>query len=267
VTLIVVIAGCFAIELALAEPQWRAVAAGLMPATDILANPDMLYLAVGILGATVMPHNLYLHSAIVQTRKFARSTAGRREAIRFATVDIVLALTFAIFVNAAILILAAAAFHHRGMTEVVSIEEAYRLLTPGLGVAAASTLFAMALLAAGHNSSITGTLAGQVVMEGFTGLRWPMWLRRLLARLLAMIPALIAVSAYGEDAATRLLIFSQVVLSLQLPFAIWPLVRFTNDRALMGRFANRRATALAAWLLAALLTGFNVLLLVDMMAG
>jgi manganese transport protein len=267
VALMMVIAGCLALELVLAEPQWAAVMSGLMPTSDIVSDPDMLYLAIGILGATVMPHNLYLHSSIVQTRRFGRGEAGLWEAIRFSTVDIVLALSLAIFVNAAILILAASAFHHRGLTEVVGIEEAYHLLAPALGAGTASTVFAVALLAAGHNSSITGTMAGQIVMEGFTGWRWSPGLRRLVARLLAMVPAMIVVTTFGDEAATPLLIFSQVVLSLQLPFAIWPLVRFTNNRALMGRFANRGWTAITAWAVTALLIGLNLLVLVEIVRG
>ena len=212
-SLMAVISLCFAVELFLSQPSWRGLVMGLVPGIDIVADPAMLYLAVGILGATVMPHNLYLHSSLVQTRRFEGTDAGVREAIRFSTIDLVTALTLAIFVNAAILILAAATFHRHGLTEVVGIEQAYQLLTPILG-AGAATFFAIALLASGQNSSITGTLAGQVVMEGFTALRWPSWARRLLARLLAMVPAMVAVVMYGEEGATRLLVFSQVVLSL-----------------------------------------------------
>jgi manganese transport protein len=267
VALMVVIALCFLVELALARPNWREVARGLVPTADVLADPEMLYVAIGILGATVMPHNLYLHSSIVQTRRFVRNESGRREALRYSTLDIVIALSLAIFVNGAILILAATVFHRHGLTGVVSIEEAYQLLAPGLGTAAASTIFAAALLAAGQNSSITGTMAGQIVMEGFTRLRWPGWIRRLAARALAMIPAMIAITGFGDDAATQLLIFSQVVLSLQLPFAVWPLVRFTSNRTLMGSFVNGRATALIAWAMTALLIGLNVLVLIDIAKG
>jgi manganese transport protein len=209
-----------------------------------------------------MPHNLYLHSSLVQTRRFGGTDAGIREAIRFSTIDLVTALTLAIFVNVAILILAAATFHRHGLTEVVGIEQAYQLLMPILG-AGAGTFFAIALLASGQNSSITGTLAGQVVMEGFTELRWPSWARRLLARLLAMVPAMVAVVAYGEEGATRLLVFSQVVLSLQLPFAVYPLVRLTNSKAWMGKYANKPLAAVVAWSLTALLVGLNALLLAD----
>jgi manganese transport protein len=263
IALMVVIAVCFAVELALARPAIADIARGLVPSPEIIENPLMLYIAIGILGATVMPHNLYLHSSIVQTRRYDRSEAGLREAIRFSVADIVIALGFAIFINASILILAAAAFHARGMAEVVGIEEAYRLLTPALGLGAASTLFAVALLASGQNSSITGTLAGQIVMEGFTDFRWPPWLRRLAARLVAMVPAVIAVGLYGEQAATDLLIFSQVMLSLQLPFAVYPLVRLTNSRRLMGPFVNRPLTMVVAWSLTALLVVLNAALLLQ----
>jgi manganese transport protein len=264
-SLMIVIGGCFAVELMLARPSPDALLRGLVPGTDIVTDPAMLYLSIGILGATVLPHNLYLHSSIVQTRAYERTELGKREALRFSTIDIVVALSLAIFVNASILILAASTFHAGGMTEVVGIEEAYRLLAPALGVGAASTVFAVALLASGHNSSITGTLAGQIVMEGFTRFRWPPWARRLVARLLAVVPAMVAVTVYGEDGATRLLILSQVVLSLQLPFAVYPLVRFTNDLGLMGRFANRRGTALIAWSLTAGLIGLNAVMLVGML--
>lgn len=263
IALMVVIAVCFIVELALARPSLAGIASGLVPSREIVENPLMLYIAIGILGATVMPHNLYLHSSIVQTRRYTRSEAGLREAIRFSVADIVVALSFAIFINASILILAAASFHDRGFSEVVGIEEAYRLLTPALGAGAASTLFAVALLASGQNSSITGTMAGQIVMEGFTDFRWPPWLRRLVARLLAMVPAMIAVGLYGDEGASSLLIFSQVMLSLQLPFAVYPLVRLTNSRAMMGSFVNRPVTVYAAWSLTALLVVLNAVLLLQ----
>jgi manganese transport protein len=265
VSLMAVISLCFAVELILAQPSWQGIAHGIVPRTEIVSDPLMLYLAVGILGATIMPHNLYLHSSIVQTRRFERSQTGIREAIRFSTIDVVMALTLAIFVNASILILAAATFHQHGLTEVVGIEQAYQLLTPALGAGVAGTVFAIALLASGQNSSITGTLAGQIAMEGFTSLRWPPWARRLLARLLAMVPAMFAVTAYGEEGATRLLIFSQVILSLQLPFAVYPLVRMTGSTALMGKFANKPITAIIAWTLTAVLIGLNAVLVADML--
>ncbi|SEO13109.1 manganese transport protein [Rhodospirillales bacterium URHD0017] len=264
VSLMAVIGLCFIVELALARPPLAAVLDGLVPRAEIVTDPAMLYLAIGILGATVMPHNLYLHSSIVQTRDFRRTDAGKREAMRFATIDIVVALTLAIFVNASILVLAASTFH-AAMTEVVGIDEAYRLLTPALRVGAAGTLFAVALLAAGHNASVTGTIAGQIVMEGFTRFRWPAWARRLVARLLAMVPALFVVTAYGEAGATQLLILSQVVLSLQLPFAVYPLVRLTGSRASMGKFANGPFTAAIAWTMTAGLIGLNGVLLRGMM--
>lgn len=263
IALMVVIAVCFVVELALARPSLAGIASGLVPSREIVENPLMLYIAIGILGATVMPHNLYLHSSIVQTRRYTRTEGGLREAIRFSVADIVVALGFAIFINASILILAAASFHDRGLTDMVGIEEAYRLLTPALGAGAASTLFAVALLASGQNSSITGTMAGQIVMEGFTDFRWPPWLRRLVARLLAMIPAMIAVGLHGDQGASALLIFSQVTLSLQLPFAVYPLVRLTNCRAMMGSFANRPVTVFVAWSLTALLVVLNMVLLVQ----
>jgi manganese transport protein len=233
-----VISLCFVAELFLSAPPAIQVAKGLVPSAGIFSDPAMLYLAIGILGATVMPHNLYLHSSVVQTPRYARTPAGRREAVRFATFDLVLALTLAIFVNAAILILAASAFHAHGFNAVASLDDAYRLLAPSFGVGLASTLFAVALLASGQNSAITGTLAGQIVMEGFTDIRLPVWARRLLSRALAVIPAVLVLGVDGEGAATRLLIFSQVVLSLQLPFAVVPLVRLTSDRAIMGDLVN-----------------------------
>ena len=267
ISLITVIALCFAIELVLASPDWRAVAQGFVPQTEILTNPAMLYIAIGILGATVMPHNLYLHSSIVQTRRWEPTPAGRREAVLFATIDSTVALTLALFVNAAILILAAAAFHTTGQTEVAEIQDAYRLLAPTLGVAAASTLFALALLASGQNSTITATLAGQIVMEGFLRLRLPPWLRRAVTRLLAIVPVVVVAWIYGESGTARLLVLSQVVLSLQLPFAVVPLVRFTTDRAKMGELVAPRWVAALAWVVAAVIITLNMKLLFDFVAG
>ena len=261
VTLIATIAACFAYEIFFAQPLWREAAHGLIPRMEILRNREMLYIAIGILGATVMPHNLYLHSSIVQTRDFSTEASGKREAIRYAVFDSTLALTFALFVNAAILVLGAAAFHTRGLHEVAEISDAYRLLTPVLGASLASTLFACALLASGQNSTLTGTLAGQIVMEGFLNLRLKPWLRRLITRALAIIPAIVVIGIYGEGKVTSLLILSQVVLSFQLPFAVIPLVQFTNDRAKMGAFANSRATAILAWIVAAAILAFNAELL------
>jgi manganese transport protein len=261
IALLVIIAGCFAFELFLSQPEAGAVLRGFIPTTDIVMNPAMLYIAIGILGATVMPHNLYLHSAIVQTRAFERTEAGRREAIRYATLDSTVALMLALFINAAILILAASAFHVQGRTDVAEIQDAYHLLAPTLGAAAASTLFAIALLASGQNSTITATLAGQVVMEGFLDLRLPGWLRRLITRLLAIVPAVVVAALYGTSGTAKLLVLSQVVLSMQLPFAVIPLVQFTSDRGRMGAFVNARWLKAAAWLIAAVIVGINLKLL------
>ncbi len=261
ITLIASIALCFAYEIFFAQPIWREAAVGFIPRWEILRNREMLYIAIGILGATVMPHNLYLHSSIVQTRAFATDASGKREAIRYATFDSTLALGFALFVNAAILVLGAAAFHTRGLHNVAEIADAYKLLTPVLGASLASTLFACALLASGQNSTLTGTLAGQIVMEGFLNLRLKPWLRRLITRVMAIVPAVIVIGFYGEGRVTSLLILSQVVLSFQLPFAVIPLVQFTNSRAKMGAFANSRFTSILAWTVAAAILGFNFELL------
>ena len=261
ITLTATIAGCFAYEIFFARPLWLEAAHGYIPQLEILRNPEMLYLAIGILGATVMPHNLYLHSSIVQTRAFGASVPEKREAVRYAIFDSTIALFVALFINAAILVLGAAAFHSRGMTQVAEIGDAYKLLTPVLGASLASTLFALALLASGQNSTLTGTLAGQIVMEGFLHLRLKPWLRRLITRSLAIVPAAIVIGIAGEGKATALLIFSQVVLSFQLPFAVIPLVRFTSDPARMGEFANSRLTAACAWIVAIAIIGFNAELL------
>jgi manganese transport protein len=262
IALIATIGVCFAIELLMAGPALSEVARGLVPTTQIVTNPMMLYIAIGILGATVMPHNLYLHSSIVQTRKVLPDDQSKREAIRFATLDSTVALLFAFFINAAILILAAATFHNTGHREVADIGDAYHLLTPLLGTTLASTLFALALLAAGQNSTITGTLAGQIVMEGFLNIRLPAWLRRLITRLIAIIPAVIVTALYGEKGAGGLLILSQVILSLQLSFAVIPLVYFTGQRRKMGRFVNSRPLAALAWMVAVSIVGLNAWLLV-----
>ena len=260
--LIFVIAACFAYEVVVSHPQWNAVLGGFLPQREVVVNREALFLALGILGATVMPHNLYLHSSIVQTRAFLRDDTGRREAIRYATLDSNVALVLAFFINAAILILSAAAFHHRGMNSVASIQDAYQLLKPTLGASLASVLFAIALLASGQNSTITGTLAGQIVMEGF--LHWQIrpWLRRLITRSLAVIPAALVAGIGGMAATDRLLLVSQVVLSLQLSFAVIPLVMFTNDRRMMGQFANRTWLKALAWTVAALIAAFNIYYLV-----
>jgi len=262
ISLVITVGVCFAIELFMAKPAIAAIMGGLVPTTEIVTNPIMLYIAIGILGATVMPHNLYLHSSIVQTRKVLPDDKSKREAIRFATLDSTVALLFAFFINAAILILAAATFHNTGHQEVADIGDAYRLLTPLLGTTLASTLFAVALLASGQNSTITGTLAGQIVMEGFLNIRLPAWLRRLITRLIAIIPAVIVTAMYGERGAGGLLILSQVILSLQLSFAVIPLVYFTSQRGKMGPFVNSRPLAAMAWTVAATIVALNGWLLV-----
>jgi manganese transport protein len=261
VTLIASIAACFAYEIFFAHPLWREAAIGFVPRAEILRNREMLYIAIGILGATVMPHNLYLHSSIVQTRAFGSSSRDRREAVRYAIFDSTLALGFALFINAAILILGAAAFHTRGLSNVAEIADAYKLLSPVLGASLASTLFACALLASGQNSTLTGTLAGQIVMEGFLDIRLKPWLRRLITRSIAIIPAALVIGIAGESKVTSLLILSQVVLSFQLPFAVIPLIQFTGDRAKMGEFANSRLTTVIAWIVAAAILFFNAELL------
>lgn len=262
VVLLISIATCFAIEISLANPEWGAVAAGFAPRTEIWTNPMMLYVAIGIMGATVMPHNLYLHSSIVQTRQYDNSVKGKAEAVRFATVDSTIALLLALFINAAILILAAATFHGTGQT-VIEIGEAHRLLTPALGTAVASTAFAVALLASGQNSAVTATLAGQIVMEGFLSIRLPPALRRMVTRGLALIPALFVTAAYGEKATAQLLVLSQVILSAQLPFAVVPLVKFTSDRLKMGELVAPRWLAACAWIVAGFIIALNVKLLWD----
>jgi manganese transport protein len=261
VTLIASIAACFAYEIFFAQPLWREAVQGILPRAEILRNREMLYIAIGILGATVMPHNLYLHSSIVQTRAFGASVRDRREALRYAVLDSTVALGFALFVNAAILILAAAAFHTRGLHNVAEIADAYKLLSPVLGVSLASTLFACALLASGQNSTLTGTLAGQIVMEGFLDIRLKPWVRRLITRALAITPAVLVIGFAGEGKVTSLIILSQVVLSFQLPFAIIPLIQFTGDREKMGEFANSRFTTVVAWVVAVAIIVFNAELL------
>jgi manganese transport protein len=267
IALVAVVGGCFLFELIIARPDMGAVARGFLPTTEILRNKEMLYIGIGILGATVMPHNLYLHSSIVQTRKYAENSEGRREAVRFAFIDSTIALTFALFINAAILIVAAATFHTSGNTEVAEIQDAHRLLTPLLGVAGASAVFALALLASGQNSTLTGTLAGQIVMEGFLNLRIRPWLRRLITRAIAIVPAAIVAIFYGESGTAKLLVLSQVVLSLQLSFAVFPLVRFTSDRLKMGEFANSTPLKVAAYAVASVIASLNVWLLVQTFSG
>ncbi|MGU0886298.1 Nramp family divalent metal transporter [Pseudomonas aeruginosa] len=259
--LIATIGACFFVELVLIGPYWPDVAAGLWPSWDTLSSQEPLYLAIGILGATVMPHNLYLHSSVVQTWVSGDDAASKRSAIRFSRLDTIGSLSLALLVNAAILILAAAAFHGSGHTEVVEIQDAYHLLDPLVGGALASFLFGFALLAAGQSSTFTGTIAGQVVMEGFLRAKIPCWQRRLITRGLALVPALIGVLWLGEGAVGKLLVLSQVVLSLQLPFALWPLIRFSSDRGLMGEFVNPRWVSALAWSLFGLISAANLTLL------
>src|SRR6202158_4212373 len=256
-TLMASIAACFAYEIFFAQPLWREAALGFIPHIEILRNREMMYIAIGVLGATVMPHNLYLHSSIVQTRAFETSIRDRREAVRYAIFDSTVALGFALFINAAILILGAAAFHSRGLHGVAEIADAYKLLSPVLGASLASTIFAVALLASGQNSTLTGTLAGQIVMEGFLEIRLRPVVRRLITRLIAITPAVIVTAYAGESGTAQLLILSQVILSMQLSFAVIPLVMFTGDKLKMGEFANSRLTAVIAWIVAAGLLFFN----------
>ena len=267
VGLIVLIAGSFAIELWLARPDPAGVAAGFIPTVEILRNQQMLYIAIGILGATVMPHNLYLHSSIVQTRKYLDTFASKSEAIRFATIDSSVALMSALFINGAILVMAAATFHGTGYEEVADINDAYKLLTPLLGTTMASTLFAVALLCSGQNATLTGTLAGQIVMEGFINIRLRPWLRRLITRLIAIVPAIIVITIYGDRGTGPLLILSQVILSLQLPFAVFPLVMFTGDRTKMGPFASPVWVKTLAWTVAVVIAALNIWLLYQTFAG
>jgi manganese transport protein len=263
IALIAVIGTCFAAELIFARPSAAGILAGFVPGPHIIVNQGMLYVSIGILGATVMPHNLYLHSSIVQTRKFEQTPVGRRQAIQFATIDSTVALMFALFINAAILILSAAAFHWSGHQDVAEIQDAYRLLSPLLGVGIASILFAVALLASGQNSTLTGTLAGQIVMEGFLNLRIKPWLRRLITRLIAIIPAVLVIGIFGEGKTTDLLVASQVALSMQLGFAVWPLMRFTSEKAKMGEFANRLWLKILGWTTAGIIILLNLKLLLD----
>ncbi len=267
VGLILAIAGSFAIELFLAKPALAPMLAGFIPRSEIVRDPTMLYIAISILGATVMPHNLYLHSSIVQTRKYRDTFEGKKEAIRFATIDSSVALMFALFINAAMLVMAAAVFHGAGHDAVADIGDAYQLLSPLLGTKMASILFAVALLCSGQNATLTGTLAGQIVMEGFINLRLRPWLRRLITRLIAIIPAVIVVWMYGEKGTGQLIILSQVVLSLQLSFAVFPLVMFTNDPHKMGPFASPLWLKSLAWFVAIVIAVLNAYLLWQTFAG
>jgi len=263
VTLILTIGGCFLMEIIFSRPNVAEVFGGFAPKFEIIRNTQMLYVAIGILGATVMPHNLYLHSSIVQTRKYEQNAEGKGEAIKFATIDSTTALMFALFINAAILVVSAATFHTRGEHNVAEIQDAYKLLSPMLGVPVASALFAIALLASGQNSTLTGTLAGQIVMEGFLNIRLRPWLRRLITRLIAIVPAVICTALYGERGTANLLVLSQVILSMQLSFAVIPLVMFTSDRAKMGAFANPPWVKILAWLTAGIIVLLNVKYLFD----
>ena len=267
VALLAVIAVCFAVQVALADPRWGEVIRGFAPTSAIVTDPEMLYLALGILGATVMPHNLYLHSAIVQTRAYGDSLAEKRQALKFATIDSTVALMFALLINASILILAAAAFHGTGRSEVAELAEAHGLLAPLLGVGFAPTLFGIALLCCGLNSTVTATLAGQAVMEGFLKIRLAPWVRRLVPRLVAIVPAAIVTVWYGEAGTAQLLILSQVVLSLQLSFAVIPLVAFTASRAKMGPLVAPRWLIVVASLVAAAIVVLNLKLLADFALG
>jgi len=263
ITLVLLIGGCFLLEIIFSKPEFAAVFAGFIPKSEIVTNPAMLFVAIGILGATVMPHNLYLHSSIVQTRKYEQTSEGKREAIKFATIDSTTALMFALFINAAILIVSAATFHTRGQNDIAEIQDAYKLLSPTLGVGMASMVFAVALLASGQNSTLTGTLAGQIVMEGFLNIRLRPWLRRLITRLIAIIPAVIVTVIYGESGTAKLLVISQVILSLQLSFAVIPLILFTSDRRKMGEFVNPLWMKILAWLVAGVIVVLNVKFLLD----
>jgi manganese transport protein len=267
IALLIVIAVCFAVQVAAAAPPVAGMLRGFLPSAEIVTNPEMLYIAIGIIGATVMPHNLYLHSSIVQTRAYPRSDEGRRDAIKWATADSTIALMLALFINAAILVVAAATFHTSGHADVAEIGQAFELLSPLLGLGVASTLFAVALLASGLNSTVTATLAGQIVMEGFLDLRLPSWARRLLTRGIAIVPVVVVTALYGERGTGNLLVFSQVVLSMQLPFAVIPLVRFVSDRRKMGDFAVSRAVAATAWIVAGIIVILNLKLLFDTLFG
>ncbi|KQZ14191.1 manganese transporter [Mesorhizobium sp. Root554] len=268
IALLIIIFGCFAIQIfAAAPPAGSILHSMFVPSSEIVTNPAMLYIAIGIIGATVMPHNLYLHSSIVQTRAYERTDAGKRDAIKWATVDSTIALMLALFVNSAILIVSAVAFHGTGNQDVAEIGQAYELLSPLLGLGIASTLFAVALLASGLNSTVTATLAGQIVMEGFLHLRIPQWARRLLTRGIAIVPVVVVTWIYGERGTAELLVLSQVVLSMQLPFAVIPLVHFVSDKKKMGNFAVSRGIVVLAWIVAALILSLNFKLLYDTFVG
>lgn len=265
--LIFVILICFAYQIIISKPEIFPILAGLVPQKEIVTNPSMLYIAIGILGATVMPHNLYLHSSIVQTRNYERTTEGKREAIKFSTIDSTAALFLAFFINAAILIVAAATFHTTGNHDIADIHDAHKMLEPLLGTSLASIAFAVALLASGQNSTLTGTLAGQIVMEGFLNIRLKPWLRRLITRLIAVIPALFVTILYGEKGTADLLVLSQVILSMQLSFAVVPLVMFTNDKLKMGIFVNKKWLKIIVWIITIIIITLNLYLLVKTFFG
>ncbi len=265
VTLISTITLAFIAEIILSSPSIIPLLSGFIPTVELVFNPEMLYIAIGILGATVMPHNLYLHSAIVQTRNYEESEEGKKEAIKFATIDSTVALGLALFVNAAILIVSAATFYYKGYNDVAEIEEAYKLLAPLLGTGLASVLFALALLASGQNSTITGTLAGQIIMEGFINFRIKPWLRRLITRLMAIVPAVIFIAIYGSKGVTDLLILSQVVLSIQLSFAVFPLIMFTSSKKIMGIFVNSKKITIISWVIAIIIASLNVWLIINIL--
>jgi manganese transport protein len=266
IALIATVGVCFLFEIILSQPPLAGVLRGFLPSTEIVRDPSMLYIAVGILGATVMPHNLYLHSSIVQTRQYEETLEGKREAVHFAFIDSTIALTFALFINAAILIIAAATFHTSGHSDVAEIQDAFKLLTPLLG-GGASVVFALALLASGQNSTITGTLAGQIVMEGFLNIRLRPWLRRLITRGIAIVPAAVVAMMYGERGTAKLLILSQVILSMQLSFAVFPLVAFTSDKLKMGELANPFWLKVLAYVVALAIAGLNIWLLLQIFHG
>jgi manganese transport protein len=266
IALIATVGACFLFEIILSQPPVGAVLRGFIPSGQIISDPSMLYIAVGILGATVMPHNLYLHSSIVQTRQYEETLAGKREAVHFAFIDSTIALTFALFINAAILIIAAATFHTSGHTEVAEIQDAFKLLTPLLG-GGASVVFALALLASGQNSTLTGTLAGQIVMEGFLNIRLRPWLRRLITRAVAIVPAIIVAIMFGESGTAKLLVFSQVILSMQLSFAVFPLVAFTSDKLKMGELVNPTWLKVLAYAVAFIIASLNIWLLFQLFHG
>ncbi|MFA5841089.1 MAG: Nramp family divalent metal transporter [Candidatus Paceibacterota bacterium] len=265
VTLIGTITLSFLAEIFLSSPAIAPLLAGFLPTSQLIFNPEMLYIAIGILGATVMPHNLYLHSAIVQTRNYEESDEGKKEAIKFATIDSTFALTLALFVNAAILIVSAATFYYKGYHDIAEISDAYKLLAPLLGTGLASILFALALLASGQNATITGTMAGQIIMEGFINFKIKPWLRRLITRSMAIIPAVIFIAFYGTKGVTTLLILSQVVLSIQLSFAVFPLIKFTSSKKIMGNFVNSKILTLISWIVALFIAALNMWLIISIL--